>query len=107
MELFIEIAIYIVNRFPFFFLLSMENVISPLLFDKDYNPAGIVDWEWSRVVPVQFMVPPVWLSGSHLDFVLLIQRNCNDRSATYVLLSKKSRRHRACHRACQPNGNPW
>ncbi|KAH6854028.1 kinase-like domain-containing protein [Chaetomium sp. MPI-CAGE-AT-0009] len=52
---------------------DMENVISNLLFDKDYNLVGIVDWEWSRVVPVQFMVPPIWLSASQLDFVLLVQ----------------------------------
>ncbi|EAQ89493.1 predicted protein [Chaetomium globosum CBS 148.51] len=55
----------------------MENVISNLLFDTDYNLVGIVDWEWSRVVPVQFMVPPIWLNASQLDFVLLIQENYN------------------------------
>jgi hypothetical protein len=55
----------------------MENVISNLLFDKDYNLVGIVDWEWSRVVPAQFMVPPIWLNASQLDFVLLIQEDYN------------------------------
>jgi hypothetical protein len=55
----------------------MENVISNLLFDKDYKLAGIVDWEWSRVVPRQFMVPPIWLCSSQLDFVLLIQEDYN------------------------------
>lgn len=55
----------------------MENVISNLLFDKDYNLAGIVDWEWSRVVPLQFMTPPIWLNGSQLDFVLMIQEDHN------------------------------
>ncbi len=49
--------------------------MSNLLFDKDYNLVGVVDWEWSRVVPLQFMVPPIWLNASHLEFVLLIQEN--------------------------------
>lgn len=51
--------------------------MSNLLFDKYYNLVGIVDWEWSRVVPVQFMVPPIWLNASQLEFVLLIQEDYN------------------------------
>ena len=82
----------------------MENVISNLLFDKDYNLVGIVDWEWNRVVPIQFMVPPIWFNPTQLDFLLLIQENyCKQ----VVLLSRNSRKHRVCHRACQPNGHLW
>ncbi|KAK4038753.1 hypothetical protein C8A01DRAFT_47703 [Parachaetomium inaequale] len=55
----------------------MEMVISNLLFDKDYNLVGIVDWEWSRVVPAQLMMPPIWLMASNLEFVLLIQDSYN------------------------------
>lgn len=41
-----------------------------LLFDDDFNLVSVVDWEWSRVVPAQFMVPPVWLMGFPLDLAL-------------------------------------
>ncbi len=51
--------------------------MSNLLFDEDYNLVGIVDWEWSRVVPVQFMVPPIWLNFSQLEFALLVPDNYN------------------------------
>ena len=56
---------------------DMDNVMSNLLFDKDYNLVGIVDWEWSRVVPVQFMVPPIWLIASQLDLVLALPEDYN------------------------------
>jgi len=37
----------------------LENVIGNLLFDKDYNVIGVVDWEWSRAIPTQMMVPQI------------------------------------------------
>ncbi|KAK4237601.1 hypothetical protein C8A03DRAFT_44572 [Achaetomium macrosporum] len=62
------------NKGPFVLVHGdMEMVISNLLFDKDYNLVGVVDWEWSRVVPAQLLVPPIWLLGSNLDFVLIAQ----------------------------------
>lgn len=54
---------------------DMENAMSNLLFDKDYNLMGVVDWEWSRVIPAQLMVPLIWLLASQLSFVLLIQES--------------------------------
>ncbi|KAK3905465.1 kinase-like domain-containing protein [Staphylotrichum tortipilum] len=56
---------------------DMEHFAGNILFDKDYNLVGIVDWEWSRVVPAQFMVPPLWLAGSQLDIVLMVQASYN------------------------------
>ncbi|KAK4158479.1 hypothetical protein C8A00DRAFT_39198 [Chaetomidium leptoderma] len=58
---------------------DMDVVMSNLLFDKDYNLVGVIDWEWSRVVPAQLMVPPIWLIASTLDFVLLIQSSYNQQ----------------------------
>lgn len=55
----------------------MDNVISNLLFDKEYNLVAVVDWEWSRVVPAQLMVPPIWLMASQLGWVLLTQEFYN------------------------------
>jgi hypothetical protein len=51
----------------------MEMIMHNLLFDEDYNLVGVVDWEWSRVVPAQLMVPPIWLLGSNVEFVLIAQ----------------------------------
>ncbi|KND87179.1 hypothetical protein TOPH_08146 [Tolypocladium ophioglossoides CBS 100239] len=33
-----------------------------IMVDKDMAVIAILDWEWSRVVPVQFFNPPWWLS---------------------------------------------
>ncbi|KAL2015532.1 hypothetical protein VTK56DRAFT_5329 [Thermocarpiscus australiensis] len=66
------------NEGPFVLMHGdMENTIGNLLFDENYNLVGVVDWEWSRVIPAQMMVPPVWLNAAPLDFVLLIQEFYN------------------------------
>ncbi|PCD20145.1 hypothetical protein AU210_016460 [Fusarium oxysporum f. sp. radicis-cucumerinum] len=44
-----------------------------ILFDEDFNLTAVIDWEWSFVAPVQFLVPPVWLSGSGIMFAFLDQ----------------------------------
>ncbi|KAK3303735.1 uncharacterized protein B0T15DRAFT_283026 [Chaetomium strumarium] len=56
---------------------DMEMAISNLLFDQDYNLVGVVDWEWSRVVPAQLMIPPIWLLGSNLELALIAQDSYN------------------------------
>ncbi|KAG8412939.1 hypothetical protein J3459_013632 [Metarhizium acridum] len=42
-----------------------------ILFDQDFKAVAVIDWEWSFVGPVQFLVPPVWLTGSGFGFMLL------------------------------------
>ncbi|KAK7415903.1 hypothetical protein QQZ08_012215 [Neonectria magnoliae] len=32
---------------------------------------SVLDWEWSRVVPVQYMQPPLWLTGHNTEFLAL------------------------------------
>ena len=32
-----------------------------LLVDQDMSIVGLLDWEWSRIVPRQFFIPPLWL----------------------------------------------
>ena len=39
--------------------LSPQNV----MVDKNMKVVAVLDWEWSRVIPVQFFQPPLWLSG--------------------------------------------
>ncbi|EFY91559.1 hypothetical protein J3459_014636 [Metarhizium acridum] len=36
---------------------------SNLIVNEKMSIIGVLDWEWSRVVPVQFFVPPLWLTG--------------------------------------------
>ena len=40
------------------------------IFSEDFELQGVLDWEWSFVAPVQFLAPPLWLTGSGLAFVL-------------------------------------
>jgi hypothetical protein len=41
-----------------------------ILFDENFNLVAVIDWEWSFVAPVQFLVPPLWLTGSGINFAL-------------------------------------
>jgi hypothetical protein len=34
-----------------------------LLVNEDLDIVSVLDWEWSRVVPLQFFSPPLWLSN--------------------------------------------
>ncbi|KAJ4152248.1 hypothetical protein NW754_004043 [Fusarium falciforme] len=46
-------------------------LMSNLLFDNELNLVAVLDWEWSFAVPAQMLVPPVWLSGGDLKWMLL------------------------------------
>ncbi|KAI9890637.1 MAG: hypothetical protein M1814_003835 [Vezdaea aestivalis] len=48
---------------------------SNILIDSDYNILAIIDWEWSRIVPVQLFLPPTWLTGCDADIVARPRRN--------------------------------
>ncbi|EAQ93316.1 hypothetical protein CHGG_01551 [Chaetomium globosum CBS 148.51] len=50
---------------------DMDIVIGNVLFDQDYKLVGVLDWEWSRVVPGQLMMPPIWLNAGNIEFVML------------------------------------
>lgn len=41
-----------------------------LLFDKNVQLVGVLDWEFSYVIPAQFVVPPLWLNGSKLEYLV-------------------------------------
>jgi hypothetical protein len=57
----------------------MDNVALNILFDDDCNLIAVLDWEWSRVVPAQLMVPPIWLIGCQVDGALLAHRAYNTK----------------------------
>lgn len=66
------------NHGPF---VLMHGDLGPynILVDANLNILSILDWEWSRTVPIQLFVPPSWLTN-HL--VLQIAR---DFSALHYL----------------------
>jgi hypothetical protein len=55
----------------------MDVIIGNVLFDNDYKLVGVLDWEWSRVVPVQLMMPPIWLTAANMNLVLLMPESYN------------------------------
>ncbi len=38
-----------------------------ILLNENLDIAAIIDWEWSRVVPVQLFHPPTWLTGQPIE----------------------------------------
>ncbi|KAI9855623.1 MAG: hypothetical protein M1824_005950 [Vezdaea acicularis] len=42
---------------------------SNLVVDADYNILAVLDWEWSRTVPIQLFIPPTWLTGYDADII--------------------------------------
>lgn len=45
-----------------FVLVHGDLHLSNLLVDNEMRIVSVLDWEWSRVVPVQYFAPPFWLS---------------------------------------------
>ena len=45
-----------------FVLVQGDFHLRNLLVDDKMRLLGLIDWEWSRVVPVQYFMPPLWLS---------------------------------------------
>lgn len=52
---------------------ELHNHYSNLLWDKDLKLVGVIDWEWSHVVPVQLFTPPVWLDNTTVESVCFFQ----------------------------------
>lgn len=46
-----------------FVLIHGDLHLSNMVVDDDLRLVGVLDWEWSRVVPVQYFSPPLWLSN--------------------------------------------
>ncbi|KAK3300354.1 uncharacterized protein B0H64DRAFT_437520 [Chaetomium fimeti] len=69
---------------------DMDIVIGDILFDNDYKLVGVLDWEWSRVVPVQLMMPPIWLTAGNLQWVLLMDETYN-KQVGYVRAAVQER----------------
>ena len=57
------------NEGPFI-LIHGDFRTANVLVDKNLNITGVLDWEWSRTVPVQMFLPPTWLRGSDIHGLL-------------------------------------
>ncbi|KAI3397651.1 hypothetical protein diail_10522 [Diaporthe ilicicola] len=64
---------------------DLHHHYSNLLWDQDLNLVGVIDWEWSQVVPVQLLTPPVWLENTTVESLTLWQRNFNEKEVKYLL----------------------
>lgn len=40
-----------------------------ILIDESYNIIGVLDWEWSHTVPLQFFAPPLWFRNFGLKLM--------------------------------------
>jgi hypothetical protein len=40
-----------------------------ILVDDHYNIVAVLDWEWSCVMPLQFLTPPLWLSTTNIGLM--------------------------------------
>ncbi|POS73872.1 hypothetical protein DHEL01_v207739 [Diaporthe helianthi] len=52
---------------------DLHNHYSNMLWDEDLNLVGVIDWEWSQVVPLQLFTPPVWLENTTVDSLAIHQ----------------------------------
>ncbi|KAH6982357.1 kinase-like domain-containing protein [Ilyonectria sp. MPI-CAGE-AT-0026] len=41
------------------------------MVDERMEITSVLDWEWSRVVPVQYFQPPLWFTGHSTEFLAL------------------------------------
>jgi Phosphotransferase enzyme family len=54
------------NNGPF---VLMHGDLGPanILLDENLDLVAVLDWEWSRVVPIQLFIPPTWLTGRLIE----------------------------------------
>ncbi|RDL33120.1 uncharacterized protein BP5553_08559 [Venustampulla echinocandica] len=57
------------NEGPFI-LMHGDFRTANILVDQNLNITGVLDWEWSRTVPVQMFLPPTWLRGGDIRDLL-------------------------------------
>ncbi|KAL2262479.1 hypothetical protein VTK26DRAFT_1210 [Humicola hyalothermophila] len=50
-----------------FVLVHGDLEIFNLLLDHDMNIVGVLDWEWSRAVPLQLFISPLWLNSTTFE----------------------------------------
>ncbi|KAJ4307774.1 hypothetical protein N0V84_012507 [Fusarium piperis] len=61
-----------------------------MLFDDSHRLVGVLDWEWSYVVPAQLLLPPTWLTGSGFHWMMMNHGWFNN-SAKHLIAAVKDR----------------
>ncbi|KAH7175799.1 hypothetical protein EDB81DRAFT_771123 [Dactylonectria macrodidyma] len=54
---------------------GLNMLLDKLVFDTELNLVGVLDWEFSCVIPAQMMVPPVWLTGGGPETMLTYKKD--------------------------------
>lgn len=75
-----------------------------LLWDQYLHLVGVIDWEWSHVVPLQLFTPLVWLENVTLPFLAFYQEDYA-REVGYLLEAIK--RAEATHYGTSTLSNEW
>lgn len=68
---------------------DLHNHYRNLLWDQEINLVGVIDWEWSHVVPRQLFTPPVWLENLTIPSLALYQGD-SAREIGYLLEAIRS-----------------
>jgi Phosphotransferase enzyme family len=55
-----------------FILMHGDFCSSNIIVDENLNIVSVIDWEWSRTVPAQLLVPPEWLTGYEVNGLLSV-----------------------------------
>ncbi|KAI9827433.1 MAG: hypothetical protein M1832_004782 [Thelocarpon impressellum] len=64
---------------------------SNIIIDEDFNIRAIIDWEWSRTVPLQFFIPPTWITGYDAHVVAGIGYNAGWALELHMMTTKSRR----------------
>jgi hypothetical protein len=70
-----------------FVLAHMDLRCSNIMVDEHLRVRGIIDWEWSAIVPQTFSIPPCWIITNHLPTFRSILESRQNLSIGHVRLS--------------------
>lgn len=62
-----ESGIFNLDDGPFVLLHGDLRAPNIMVDPETFEFTGIVDWEWTRLVPIDFVLPPFWLTGLSVD----------------------------------------
>ncbi|KAH6717298.1 hypothetical protein BKA61DRAFT_642467 [Leptodontidium sp. MPI-SDFR-AT-0119] len=65
--------LYGLHQFRSILMGWLRRETANVLVDQDLNITGVLDWEWSRTVPVQMFLPPTWLRGGDIRDLLSLR----------------------------------
>ncbi|OAQ67946.2 phosphotransferase [Pochonia chlamydosporia 170] len=88
------------------FILSHLDVrCGNIIIDADFGIAGIIDWEFSGTIPLDYFTPPLWITG-HAQNAYINLYTDTVSNEFYTALSVKATTSRDCARLMQEWGSP-